>query len=179
MKKWPAQKDTNIAAMEIRSNDKPPRSFVGKAVLKSFSRYLDVRIPRKITKEVTEEQREISDEIENTRNAGSFPRTGFPLSMPPGTVADVAKATVAISAATTEHDFEVSFSHPPPRSTSALCVSVKTSTAVSPALLYNIKFGGMELFTCCNHETSYTILMIFINNPLTRRSIIVYLGRKK
>lgn len=66
MKKWPAQKDTNIAAMEIRSNDKPPRSFVGKAILNSFSRYLEVRIPRKITKEVTEQQREISDEIENT-----------------------------------------------------------------------------------------------------------------
>ena len=180
MKKWPAQKETNPAAMEISRNDKPHRSLVCKVILNSFSWYLDVRIARNITKEVTEKQRETNDEIANTWNASSFPRTGFPCSVLPGIVAEVAKATVAISAATTEHESEVLSSHFPPSFTRSLCVVVKISFAVFPSLLYNMrKSGPTELLTYCKRETKYTILKIFIYNLFTRISIIVYLGRKK
>ena len=86
-----------------------------------------MRIARKKTRAVTEKQRATSDEMEKTANAGSFPSTGLPVSSltPPGIVADVANATVAISAATREHDSEVFVSHSLPSLTSDLCVSVK------------------------------------------------------
>lgn len=66
MKKWPVQKETNTAAMEISRDDIPNRSFLGKPILNSLTWYLDERINRNIIKAVTEKQRETSDEIENT-----------------------------------------------------------------------------------------------------------------
>ena len=57
-----------------------------------------------MTTEVTEKQRAMSDEIANMRNAGWRSSIDLPLSslIPPGTVAEVAKPSVAISVATIE-----------------------------------------------------------------------------
>lgn len=62
---------------------------------------------------------------------------GLPFSdlTPPGTVVDAAKATVAINAATTEHDSEVLVSQSPPFWRRFLCVSVKMSLGVLLSLL--------------------------------------------
>ncbi|TQD77305.1 hypothetical protein C1H46_037171 [Malus baccata] len=79
--------------------------------------------------------------------AGWFSRIGAPLSslMPPGTVVEVAKATVAMRAATTEQDSEVLVSHSPPALTIVVWVSVKISFAVLPFLLWRAKkCSGME-----------------------------------
>lgn len=131
-KKCPAQKDTRMAAMDTKRDDNPSNSFLGRSLRKSFTWYLEVRMARNMTTEVTEKQRATSDEIANMRNAGWRSSMGLPLSslMPPGTVAEVAKATVAISAETTEHESEVALSHLPPFSTSSLCDSLKTSFGV-------------------------------------------------
>ncbi|GMP90998.1 hypothetical protein CsSME_00041886 [Camellia sinensis var. sinensis] len=64
-------------------------------------------------------------------------RTGSPLlSVPPGTLAIVAKATVAMSAATMVHESEVFISHSLSFCTSSLCVSMKISWAVLPPLFW-------------------------------------------
>ena len=62
-----------------------------------------------MTKAVTEKQSATSDDMAKTSNAGWFSRVGVPLSCltPPGTVVELAKATVAMSVATTEHELEV------------------------------------------------------------------------
>lgn len=107
---------------------------------------------RNMTTEVTEKHRAMRDEIEKTLKAGWLSRVGLPLSAarPPGTVADVVNATVAMSAATREHEFEVLFSHSPPFSTRPLWDSVKISLAVLLCLLYRTKkCMGMDLFTYC------------------------------
>ena len=137
IKKCPEQKDTNIEAMATNSDVRPTKSFLGKLLPKSRSWYLDVSIDKNMTRAVTEKQRAMSDAMANTLNAGSFSRVGWPLSdlTPPGTVLDVAKATVAISAATTEHDSDVLVSQSPPDLTSSLWVSVKTSLGDLLALL--------------------------------------------
>ena len=136
-KKCPAQKDTKIAAMETKRDDKPSNSFLGRSLRKSLTWYLEVRMARNMTTEVTEKQRATSDEIANMRNAVWRSSIGLPLSslIPPGTVAEVAKATVAISAATTEQESDVALSHFPPFSTSSLCDSLKTSFGVWLLLL--------------------------------------------
>lgn len=74
---------------------------------------------RNITTEVTEKLSATSDEMANMLKADWPSNVGIPLSWltPPGTVADVAKATVAMRAATTEQDSEVLVSHRPPSST--------------------------------------------------------------
>ncbi|QCD76912.1 hypothetical protein DEO72_LG1g533 [Vigna unguiculata] len=91
-----------------KTQDKLP----GKILPKSRSSYRDVSIERKITIEVTEQHRAMRDEMAKALNSGLYPRVGVPKSS--GTVVDVENATVAISAATTEHDSEVFFSHSPP-----------------------------------------------------------------
>ena len=90
-----------------------------------------------MTIEVTKKQRATSDEIANMRNVGWRSNIGLPMSslIPPGTVAEVAKATVAVSAATTEQKSDVALSHFPPFSTSSLCDSLKTSFGVWLLLL--------------------------------------------
>lgn len=101
---------------------------------------------------VTEKQRATSDAMANASKAGWFSRVGLPLSslMPPGTVVAVAKATVAMRAATTEQDSEVLVSHCPPSFTIFLWDSVKRSLAVWPILLWRAKkCSGMEFFTYC------------------------------
>ena len=111
-----------MAEMDIKRDDNPHSNFVGKSLPKSFSWCLDVRMARNMTTAVTEKHRAMRDEMEKTLKAGCFSRVGVPLPSltPPGTAADVVNATVAMRAATTEHEFEVLFSHMPPCSTSSL-----------------------------------------------------------
>ena len=52
-KKWPAQKETKIAAMDMKIEVNPAKSFLGNSLPESFSSYLDVRIARNVTVEVT------------------------------------------------------------------------------------------------------------------------------
>lgn len=109
-----------------------------------------MRIDRKNTRAVTEEQRATSDEMVKMLNAGFPSKVGTPIPSltPPGTVDDVANATVAISAATTEQDSEVLLSHSLPSLTGSLCVSVNISFGVWPLLLYlTKKCGGIESLT--------------------------------
>jgi hypothetical protein len=136
-KKCAAQNENNIAAIDVKREDNPSRSFHGKSYLKSFSWHLEVRIARKKTRAVTEKQRATRDVMENALNAGWPLKTGMPLfsSKPPGTVEDVANATGAMSAATTEHDFDVLKSHSLPSFTNFSCVLVRIILAVSPFLL--------------------------------------------
>ena len=112
-KKCPAQKETNIAAMDKKSEVKPNSSFLGRELRKSFSWYLEVRMARNKNKAVTETHSATSEEMAKMSNAACFSRIGVPLFSltPPGKVVDAAKATVAMSAATTEQDSEVLFSH--------------------------------------------------------------------
>ncbi|CAK7346528.1 unnamed protein product [Dovyalis caffra] len=149
-KKCPAQKHTNMAAMDTNNDVKPIKTLFGRSFLKSLGWYLEVSIARNMTTEVTEKQRATRDEIANTLNSGRFLRTGEPLSslFPPGTAADVAKATVAMSAATTEQDSEVLASHSPPLLTSSWCEIVNISFEVRPSELWRgKKLPGMEYLT--------------------------------
>jgi len=81
-----------------------------------------VSIERKITSEVTEQQRAMRDEMAKILNSERYSRVGAPVSSlkSPGTVVDVENATVAISAATKEQDSAVFFSHSPPLLRSSL-----------------------------------------------------------
>ncbi|PON94970.1 hypothetical protein TorRG33x02_091690 [Trema orientale] len=124
-------------AMDTNSDVSPTKSFLGRSLPKSLSWYRDVRIARNMTTEVTEKHKATSDEMAKTSKAGLPSRVGLPLVslVPPGTVVEVAKATVAMRAATTEQDSEVFVSHSPPALTSSPCVSVKRSFAVLRLLL--------------------------------------------
>ena len=121
-----------MEAIDAKRHVKPRRSFLGKSMAKSFSWHRDVRIERKKTNAVIEKQRATKEAMAKASNAGLSARIGLPVfsSRPPGTVADVAKATVATSTATSEHDSDVLLSHLLPFSTSFLCDSMKTSLAV-------------------------------------------------
>lgn len=121
-----------MEAMEVKSDVNPRRSFLGNSMAKSFSWYREVRIERKKTRAVTEEQRATSEEMAKALNAGLSPRVGAPLSSltPPGMVAEVANATDAMSAATTEQDSEVLVSHSLPSLISGLWVLMNTSFGV-------------------------------------------------
>ena len=149
-KKCPAQKAINMEAIETSNDVKPSKSFLGRSLPKSFSWYRDVKMERNMTKAVTEKQSATSDDMAKTSNAGWFSRVGVPLSCltPPGTVVELAKATVAMSAATTEHELEVLVSHLLPSSTSFLWVSVNISLEVFPSLFWRgKKWKGMDSFT--------------------------------
>ncbi|KAJ9696072.1 hypothetical protein PVL29_008363 [Vitis rotundifolia] len=126
-----------MAAMDIKRDDNPNNSFLGKSLPKSFSWCLDVRMARNMTTAVTEKHRAMRDAIEKTLKAGWFSRVGTPSPSltPPGTVADVANATVAMRAATTEHELEVLLSHSPPFSTRSAWLFVNISLAVLLLLL--------------------------------------------
>ena len=58
-----------MEAMDTNSEVKPNRSLLGKLVPKSFSWYLDVRMARNMTKEVTEKQSATRDEILKWRSS--------------------------------------------------------------------------------------------------------------
>ena len=86
---------------------------------------------------VTEKQRAANAEMAKALNAGLSFSVGTPLSelTPPGTVEEAVNATVATSAATTEHDSEVLVSQSLPSFIRASCVLTKTSFGVSFLLL--------------------------------------------
>lgn len=91
--------------MEMNKDVKPNKSFRGKVLPKSLSWYRDVKMARNKTKAMIEKQRATSDETAKRSNPGLFSSGGMPLlSKPPGTLVEAVKATVAMSAATTEHD---------------------------------------------------------------------------
>ena len=104
---------SNRLPTPINNDVKPRIGFLGKVMAKSFSRYLEVRIERKNDKAVTEKHKATNDEMAKVLKAGSFSRIGLLLCSlrPLGTVAEVANAAVAISAATTKHDSKVLASH--------------------------------------------------------------------
>lgn len=79
-------------------------------------------IERNSTSEVTEQQRAMRDAMAKALNSGLSSRVGEPVSSlkSPGTLVDVEKATVAMSAATKEQDSAVFFSHSPPLLTRSL-----------------------------------------------------------
>ena len=104
---------------------------------------------------VTEKQRAIKAVMAKASKAGLSLSVGTPLSelMPPGTVDDAVNATVATSAATTEHDSEVLVSHSLPSLVRFLCDSKKRSFGVSPLTLQDRKkFDGMLSLTYCNRR---------------------------
>ncbi|RDX69197.1 Protein INAPERTURATE POLLEN1, partial [Mucuna pruriens] len=88
--KCPAQNETKTDAIDVKSVVNPRRSFLGKSIAKSFSWNRDVSIERNKTRAVTEEQSATSDVIAKMLKAA----------------VEVLNATVATSAATTEHDSE-------------------------------------------------------------------------
>ena len=101
--------------------------------MKSSSWCLEVRIARNSTREVTEKQRAISDETAKRLKADWCAKFGSPffsLKLP-GTVADVAKAMVAMRVETREQEVEVLFSHLPPLFTRSEWASVKISFGVN------------------------------------------------
>ena len=85
-----------------------------------------------MVREVMEKHNATREEMANMSKGGLPSKTGVPTSCftPPGRVVAEAKATVAISAATTEQDSAVFVSHLPETLTSSLCVSVNTSFGV-------------------------------------------------
>ncbi|RYQ81980.1 hypothetical protein Ahy_B10g100561 [Arachis hypogaea] len=86
---------------------------------------------RNSTTPVTEHARATSDAMANTLNAAVLSNVGTPVSSwtPPGTVVEVAKATVAIRAATTEQDSEGCSGNDPRRIVTKLGRQVQRTVA--------------------------------------------------
>ena len=59
----PAQKAINIVSMEKKSVDNPRNNLVGKDTRKSYSSYLEVKIPENTNTEAAEEKNAIPMEI--------------------------------------------------------------------------------------------------------------------
>ena len=125
-----------MAAMDIKRKVKPSVRFRGKVLLKSLYFCLDMRMEKKMSKDMEEEQRATSDDIAKDLKAKWCCKTGLPVSWltPPGTVADEAKARVAIRAAMTEQELHTLFSHALLLVRSSPCVSIKISSAVISSL---------------------------------------------
>ena len=113
IKKFPEQKQINMDAMDIKREVKPSKKFLGKFLVKSLSWPLETKMARNINKEIIEQQRATRDDIAKILKARRCSNIGTPVfwSTPPGTVADEAKATVAMSAAIKEQELDVLFSH--------------------------------------------------------------------
>lgn len=153
IKKFPEQKHINMATMDIKREVKPKKRLRGKFLAKSLYWYLEVRRVKNTSKDVKEEQRASSDEIANTLKAKCCWKIGFPVtwSTPPGTVADDAKATVAIRAAMNEQELHVLLIHVVLLSKSSLCVSVKIWSGRCPDLFKSKGDSeGREFLTYCN-----------------------------
>ena len=155
--------------MDTNNEVKPSKSFPGKSTRKSFSWYREVRMERNKNKAVTEKHRATSEVTAKITNAGWLSRFGVPLFSltPPGTVVDVAEATVAVSAATTEQDSEVLFSHSPPSLTRFLWFSVKISAGVLLSLsVWQSKYLGTVLLTSCIEKIIHirAVLSVSLNN---------------
>lgn len=133
----PAQNDSSIAAMPENRQLIPISSFLGRSCLKSRSSNREVMMARKKTRAVMDRQSAISEAMQKTSKALWSIIIGKPWfwSSPPGTVAEVANATVAMRAATTEQDSEVFTSQSFPVLTKFSCVCVKIWAGVSPFVL--------------------------------------------
>ena len=99
-KKWPAQKMNKVSNMDVKREVSPTKNLLGKSEPKSCSWHLDV---------VTENQRAIAK------------IWSVVFLVPPGTTADVVKATVAMRVATTRHELAFLASHCPPFRTRSSC----------------------------------------------------------
>ncbi|KOM58049.1 hypothetical protein LR48_Vigan11g108200 [Vigna angularis] len=121
-----------MEVIDTNNDVKPMSSFRGRSLPKSCSLSRDVSMERNSTSEEMEQHRTTSDDIAKMLNASVFSRVGVPAHFftPPGTVVDVAKAAVANSAATREHDWEVFFSQSPSLLTRFWCVWMKISPEV-------------------------------------------------
>ena len=95
---------TKVANMDVKREVSPTKSLLGKSEPKSCSWHLVV---------VTENQRAISHEIAKIWSAVFL--------VPPGTAADVVKATVAMRVATTGHELALLARHCPPFCTRSSC----------------------------------------------------------
>jgi len=140
--------------MDTKRELKPRRSLSGKSLRKSLACFREVRMVRNIMRPVTEKQSPISEAMANTSNAGLPSKLGLPSSsVPPGMLLAAVKETPATSAATTEQDSDVSFSHSPLSFMSFLCVSSKISPAVFPSLpLLKEKCCGTRPLIYCSKE---------------------------
>nr|KYP60902.1 hypothetical protein KK1_023321 [Cajanus cajan] len=114
-----------MEAMETKSELRPKRSFNGRLLRKSWACFREVRMARNMIRAVTEKQSPMREAMAKASSAGCPSSSGFPLWVPPGTELEVAKETPAISAATTEQEFDVSFSHSELSFTSSLCSCLK------------------------------------------------------
>ncbi|KAM4087420.1 hypothetical protein ACJW30_10G176700 [Castanea mollissima] len=92
IKKCPAQKETNIDVIDMKSEVKPSKSFFGKSLRKSLCSYREVRMERNENKAVMEKHKATREEMAKTVSSGWFSRFGFPLFslMLPGIVVDAA-----------------------------------------------------------------------------------------
>ncbi|EXB64220.1 hypothetical protein L484_002353 [Morus notabilis] len=88
-----------MEAMEKKSDDNPAKAFSAGLCRNPFPGV----VAWNIIKEVTEKHRAINDDTANSWNDVWFSRVGLPLrlSVPPGKVVELAKATVAMRHATT------------------------------------------------------------------------------
>ena len=140
-----------IDVMEMNRVRRPIINLFGKAYRKSSSAYRAVRIDKNVRMAAVDEKRERASETAKMMKAFSTVKIGYPLSpFPPGTVMAAAKTTVAMSAATTEHEFAVSFIHFSPSITRSLCASVNTIEGVFPSPLVTSLYAGYR-----NFSTSY------------------------
>lgn len=62
IKECPAEKETNIDTMDMKSADKPIRILIGNLKWKSFCLYRSVRMERNENKAVVEKNKAISEE---------------------------------------------------------------------------------------------------------------------
>lgn len=125
-------KHINMAAMDIKREVKPKKRFLGTFLLKSLYWHLEVRRSKNTSSEMKEEQSATRAEIAKSLKAKWCWKIGLPVSWstPPGTVADEAKATVAIRAAMKEQELHVLLRHSLLFSKSSLCVSVNIWSGV-------------------------------------------------
>lgn len=145
-------KHNNMAAKDTKREVKPNKRFLSTFLLKSLYWYLEVRRAENMSSEMKEEQTAASDETAKNLKAKWSWKIGLPVSWltPPGTVADEAKATVAIRAAMKENELHVLLSHSLFLSKSSLCVSVNICSGVFPSIRGRVeKFSGKEFFTYC------------------------------
>lgn len=114
---------------------------------------------RNMVRAVVEKHNATSEEMANKLKAGSPSKVGSPPALtPPGTVMAEANATVAMSAATTEHDSDVWVSHSPPALINSVCWTVKTSFGVLPSLLRRVKkCRGIDSLMNCSNQIHLTV----------------------
>lgn len=152
-------KASMVTATEKKRKVKPRMSFRGRECRKSWSSNGDVRIERNMTSDVSELARDRASVMMKTKKKPLWISRGCPFlsSLPPGTVKAAAKATVAISPATVEHDSEVRFSQSCASLRSSPCVRRKYSLGVSFLVSSRPRWDGIILSTFCKLSTNELI----------------------